>query len=167
MGVDFYNCDICNEIYGDCVGGSCEHCYASWCGECDKTISIFHFGEHIRCDVCFSIDPPKITDEILLNYLLKSVGKTKTVVVAEMRKLPKYSKPQNEYCCTFEEEAHDAVCGGKDCDRIMDDYYDKEMERYATAFRRGWCCVAQGAKELCDACKIKAESSNKKLKVGE
>jgi hypothetical protein len=163
MGVDFYNCDICNEIYADCVGGSCEGCHASWCDRCDAKTSIFNFEDEIRCDLCFSTDPVKITDELVLTYVLASLGKTKADVVAEMRKLPKYIKPQNEYYCTFandkDDEAHEEVCGNNECDRVMDDVHDKELERYVTANRRGWCCVAQGSKDLCHACK------NKKIKL--
>jgi len=55
MGVCYYNCDICEEIYCDCGDYSyCEKCETSFCEDCVDKFEL-EYGkddELINCPIC-------------------------------------------------------------------------------------------------------------------
>jgi hypothetical protein len=53
MGVDYYNCDLCKEIYADCGGGYCDFCRISMCGNCySNDTTEFQLDEKIEIVIC-------------------------------------------------------------------------------------------------------------------
>lgn len=90
MGVDYYSCSNCSETFPDCgYYGNCK-CENILCGPCFKEFKLkygteetYDYGEVSKfCDDC-SLENP--SDNKILNYLLKSLNKTKESVVKEMQ----------------------------------------------------------------------------------
>ncbi|MED3649998.1 hypothetical protein [Heyndrickxia sporothermodurans] len=97
MGIDYYNCEICNEIFSD-VGycGFCGKCEAYLCGHClDKMrekngeIGEDHenagdYGEDAPngCDIC---DGSVIDEVSFINFLTEKIGKTRSELEEEYR----------------------------------------------------------------------------------
>ena len=161
MGVDFYNCCVCNEIYSDCGEyGSCEGCGRSWCGRCD--IETFWYDDDICCDLCFSTDPVELTQEKMLDYALEKLQMTRQQLQEEIKATrPEYTQPEHVYECKTDV---DHECIGVACETLAEDYEDKTLKQYSTAIVRGQCCRAKyptGKDKWCSSC---LESSEKKIK---
>lgn len=150
MGVDYYNCDLCKEIYTTCAGGGgCDMCGASWCSTCDDTHPKFYIADDEYCEKCYP-DPDKkryYTEQEMLDFLLEHVKMTEAELVALMPPLD----TTTDYVCTKTEE-HECVLG---CETLGDNWED-ENEHIC----RGLCCKAKGI-DLCDAC----GNANKKIKL--
>lgn len=155
MGVDFYNCKMCNEIYSDCGDyGRCENCMQSWCYVCKKSGAVeqFYVGDDLYCDFCFSDEPPAYTKKELLQLALKQLGKTKAEFIASL--------PQKEadHCYECFEFSDTHLCGDQNCANIKDDYYDEnesDDEKFPT---RGVCCwirYKDSKDDWCVACSKK------------
>lgn len=146
MGVDYYNCSHCGEIYADCgTYKSCEHCGGSACANCMDDVDFFEFqGEHY-CDLCWEDEIPIYDDGELLNYLLNKYKRTRDEIENE---LPK-KKPKHRYYC---KEKHN--CGSVRCDLIYEDFYSENDWELPS---RGICCLEHKliAAERCSACLIK------------
>lgn len=105
MGVDFYNCTKCNEIFDDCSGyyDTCEKCGERVCFECQVDLNMRSEAEYfddgaepigdywekddkwntlVKCPYC---DGTIITDEEIIKYLLGKFNKTKDEVIAEIK----------------------------------------------------------------------------------
>jgi hypothetical protein len=98
MGVDYYNCEVCNDIYCDAgYYGYCGNCEASLCGSCYDEMRKLHgelgedhekagdFGEDAPkcCSVC---DGSVIDDAVFIEFLSKKLGHTREELEAEFRK---------------------------------------------------------------------------------
>lgn len=157
MGVDYDNCDNCGEIYADCSGyGYCEGCYRSWCVACCKTIKTFHYGDEMRCDLCFSTDPMPIEDSDLLDFVEEKYGTTREELRKELKRArpEDFDVPENAYECQMDDHRHkcnpDCTTLGKNCKHPTED-----LSMYATDRVRGLCCAAKfpAAKEKwCEEC---------------
>ncbi len=159
MGVDFYNCHNCNEIYADCGRyGSCEGCEKSWCESCMDDIKSFDYNDEPRCDLCFLTNVKEIKTKDILSYALKQLNKTKRELEEEMEKLPEFSTPQNKYEC---KGVHSGECN-PNCTNIAADFdFDGEEDKII----RGLCCRGRFQKdEISEYCKI---CSPKKIKIKE
>lgn len=131
MGVDFYNCDICNDIYADCGPcGSCEGCGQSWCGNYDDDMKIFVVGDKACCDLCYVTDPLEITikDDEILAFALEKLGKTRKELIAEMD-LSDRLKP-----------AQCSECAKKQCDRLEETWDDPTRHEDHHDRRKFVCC---------------------------
>jgi hypothetical protein len=147
MGVNFYNCHICGEIYPDCGNyGSCEGCNKSWCDNCNKKHHSFLYGDDIYCDLCFGDEPESIDAEDMIDFMCTKYNTTRDAISAEMPK-----KELRSYECVDEEE-HECH---EDCPLTQESVEDPKSIWY-TCYRRGRCCVAQGTE---------CESKKKKQKV--
>ena len=106
MGVDFYNCDKCNEIFDDCGHkyNSCEECGNRICFWCQVDMKMrseakyFSDGakpigdywkdtgdgwyELIKCPYC---DGTIVTDDEILTYLLDKLKTNKDDVIIEIK----------------------------------------------------------------------------------
>lgn len=163
MGVDFYNCCICNEIYAGCGDyGWCEGCGRSWCGYCDKSQHVFWYDDKICCTWCFSTDPQPIEDNDLLEYALEKLDKSRVELIDELKRdRPEYTEPQNVYECQDNPKSH--ICNKK-CTTLADDFSDEDLKQYSTHQVRGRCCNSKypdNPDEMCESCNKKA----KKVKV--
>lgn len=105
MGVDFYNCSKCDEIFDDCGHkyNSCEACGERICFWCQVDLEMRtqadYFGGAtqplgnyweqdgkwntlIKCPYC---DGTIVTDEEVLNYLLTKLNTNREDVIAEIK----------------------------------------------------------------------------------
>lgn len=159
MGVDFYNCNVCDEIYADYSNyGTCEGCDARWCENCDENIKKFIYDGKECCNVCFSTDPVIITDDEMLDHVLQMLEKTRDDLKREMLLMDMYNKPQNEYKCIDPDGKHE--CNNA-CLVIAEDF-DLEESQLPL---RGLCCVARYKEDkdaYCAEC-----TKDKKLKPAE
>lgn len=97
MGIDYYNCEICDEIFNDCGHyGHCGNCEAIMCGHCYDEMSEKYgelgedhenaddYGEDApnRCDKCTGdiIDP-----NAFLQFVIKKTGLSEEALEAEYR----------------------------------------------------------------------------------
>lgn len=86
MGVDYYNCEICGEIFNDYGHyGHCGKCESTLCGDCydemrekNGELGEDHekaswYGEDAPncCDLC---DGTKIDNEKFINFLTNKIG---------------------------------------------------------------------------------------------
>ncbi len=157
MGVDHYNCCVCKQIFADCNDyGSCEGCNKTWCGDCD--VKTFSYGDEIKCDLCFSTDPVKITEKELLKYALSKLNKTQEELIQDMKNLPIYRDPQNVYECKSDSKH---LCNLK-CTKIADDW-DIDDPDAEPEIARGLCCVARDPVDKEDWCNICLKSSRTQI----
>jgi len=104
MGVDYYNCGVCGEIFTDCgpyeICTKCESFICGWCLE--DTQEKYgtgnppegeegYYGEDAP-DGCSNCDPEIVTDAAINKYLFKQSGKTKEELTAEILRLRKSSQ---------------------------------------------------------------------------
>lgn len=97
MGVDYYNCEICEEIFADAgYYGHCGKCESIMCGNCyDKMrekngeLGEDHeradwYGEDSPncCDLC---DGTKIDEGEFTEFLIKKIGKSREELLEEFR----------------------------------------------------------------------------------
>lgn len=84
MGVDWYPCKSCEEVFCDCGDYTRCECGERWCSlECAEddgyVVKVnIQDDDETSCDFCRGED---FTDTELLNYLLKSVGFTREEAV--------------------------------------------------------------------------------------
>ena len=98
MGVDYYNCEICGEIFADvCHYGHCGNCEATLCGHCfdrmreeNGELGRGHeradwFGEYAPncCDKC---DGTVIDKTAFFEFLANKLGQTVEELEEEYRK---------------------------------------------------------------------------------
>lgn len=147
MGVDFYNCDRCGEIYASCSNyGSCEGCDASWCEFCAQSFESFWVGDAIRCDLCFHpYGPPNPSTEQLLELALFQLKKTRDELHAEWEAGQEWDRLQCD------------ICGVKDCALLAEGWQDDELTDYSTTIRLGRCCKGShySTGEWCTACEAR------------
>jgi len=85
MGVDYYNCDVCNEISNDCG-------YHIWCDTCGAFICESCVDEHgveqddetcetSNCPICAK---KIVTTDQIFDFLLKKVNMTREQVKEEI-----------------------------------------------------------------------------------
>jgi hypothetical protein len=84
MGVDYYNCGICNIIFSDHGDyGLCGNCDKYLCGECNESMKRVYgsFTEEDdnegQCKMCYECDPKCINDDKFIQWLLYKLNKTK------------------------------------------------------------------------------------------
>jgi hypothetical protein len=151
MGVDYYNCDLCDEIYTTCAGGgSCDSCGASWCDRCNEPSPVFYIGDDKYCEHCYP-DPDKKkhhSKREKLDFLLEHAKMTEAELIALMPPL----NVEPDYVCTKTEE-HGCV---QECTTLGHNWEDEDGYQC-----RGLCCKAKGLHELCEAC----ANTNKKIKA--
>lgn len=97
MGIDYYNCEVCDEIFADCGPcGFCGKCEAYLCGHCldemrerNGEIGEDHenaddYGEDAPngCDKC---DGTIINEGAFVAFLVKKIGKTREELEEEFR----------------------------------------------------------------------------------
>lgn len=162
MGVDFYNCDLCNAIYPDCGPcGNCEGCERSWCGSCDKGIRTFWYNGDTRCDVCWPPKAEPITDEALLELALEKFNASRDELEAELKASDdRYREKSFPYQC-----CEDHACGGADCENIDQLTVLDRYKNYCTKDALGICCkvwMPNDRDQWCDACsKTKKQKKSK------
>lgn len=87
MGVDYYNCDVCDEIYCDCGHcGTCEECMSGLCGICyDEAVEKFGMEDDllVRCQVCSG---DFVSDLDVINFLLEKTKGSREDVENEIRR---------------------------------------------------------------------------------
>lgn len=99
MGVDFYNCEICEEIFNDCGHyGHCAKCESTLCGDCydkmyeknggldedDENYGYWGEGAPACCDKC---DGTVIDKTAFFQFLADKLGKEIEELEAEFRAL--------------------------------------------------------------------------------
>ncbi|MGY3188742.1 hypothetical protein ACVWXS_003466 [Lysinibacillus sp. TE18511] len=97
MGVDYYNCEICDEIFNDCGHfGHCGNCESILCGDCydEMRKKNGELGEdHERaswygedspngCDIC---DGSHIDPNAFLKFVIAKTGKSEEELEVEYR----------------------------------------------------------------------------------
>lgn len=99
MGVDYYNCAICDDIFADCwYNGFCGNCGEWLCGTCYDAMREEHgelgedhenasnYGEDAAscCDICTGehIDPNEF-----LQFVIKKTGLSEEVLETEFREM--------------------------------------------------------------------------------
>lgn len=156
MGVDYYNCKMCGDIFADCSDhGTCEGCYATWCEGCKHSVTTFVFGGEERCDFCWHGGPKRVKKQQLLDFAVKKLKTTVEALEEEFcaQAGPEYRESRDSYYCT---QCAKGECANKRCTQIdkdcdLDDPDDDDQHR-------GYCCAAQikfcGASEdeLCEGC---------------
>lgn len=100
MGVDYYNCEMCEEIFSDAgYWGTCGNCESMMCGHCHDEMRTKNgvlgeehenaddFGEDAPncCDKC---DGSKLDETAFVNYLIAKLGKTRAELEEDFRKEP-------------------------------------------------------------------------------
>lgn len=90
MGVDYYNCDACEEIYADCEDGLsyCEKCENNFCSKCTTKYGLREMYDDDNeeewlenCPVCAK---KVVKTHELIDYMLKKLDKTKEEMEAEI-----------------------------------------------------------------------------------
>ena len=163
MGIDYYTCCFCDEIYaGD--GGSCAGCHAHWCHRCAEDENPFWFDGKVRCTMCFDTLPNNIDTDDLLDYALEKIGQTRSELYDELKlKRPELCAPTHTYTCQ-QTEPH--PCCNKECETLEDEHRDSALSgTYETDYVRGFCCNAKGCDDLCTPCKTAAAGANKKARI--
>lgn len=67
MGVDFYSCDCCGEVFDDCgYWESCRNCNNVYCDECVSKIKYIkdETGDVISCPICIDEELKNKKDKI-------------------------------------------------------------------------------------------------------
>ena len=91
MGVDYYTCDACGEVFSDCGHcGLCEGCEADLCGECyDKSTSKYQGdnddGEWQPLEKCIVCQKDVVTDAMIVAFYLKTSGRTREQVEKDIK----------------------------------------------------------------------------------
>jgi len=141
MGVDYYNCDICNEIYADCgTYESCQTCGASWCANCMDEYEIFMIDDEERCDLCFNTEPSQPSVGEILNLVLQKTGISKQDIIQELQQY----QVTNRYYCSIQDLEEHPYCGSTKCLRLSESSSSHANDGYYTTNNiRGLCCVAR------------------------
>lgn len=107
MSVDFYNCDICGEIYDDCGGlyDVCEECGTRICYYCQVDLGMrtkpdyFDEGAELLGEYwdrndkyplltsCPHCKKEIIDNDTILSYLLKKYNLDKEEIITEIKKI--------------------------------------------------------------------------------
>ena len=98
MGVDFYNCNICDEIFNDCGDyGICSNCEGMMCDTCHQEM-VKKYGNpeigsdaersygdmsSIKCDICSGVI---VTDKDIVDYIIDITGNTKQELEDKVRR---------------------------------------------------------------------------------
>lgn len=154
MGVDFYNCHICNEIYADCADHDwCEHCDASWCGNCmeDGSNEKFTYHGEERCSLCAPTGKAREpTPEELLSFILERHQLDLAEEVRAIQETPGFRRAIEYYECG-ECALSDVDCN-PDCQRLSEEINGI----------RGRCCKAIHEEDKdgwCSSCLKRTKSS--------
>lgn len=98
MGVDYFNCPICNSIFNDCGPfGWCSQCERRLCGDChakqierygqvqENSYAANDYGDDavLQCDCCSG---KIISDSDIIDYLLEDSGTSKEDVIDAIKK---------------------------------------------------------------------------------
>jgi len=93
MGVDYYNCGICGEIFNDCgYFGYCSNCGEMLCGHChdeqiekhgnpeegSEAASDYGEGSAAKCDICSG---EIIQDHDIIQWFVNETGITEEEVI--------------------------------------------------------------------------------------
>lgn len=159
MGVDYYNCDYCKEIFSDCEDyGICESCYSRWCSDCERygNCKSFIFEGKQRCGFCWKDAPRDIKKGLLLDFALEKLCTTQEVLEKEFREQAgsEYREIRDTFYCT---QCEPGECASKECERVAIpcDVDDPNEEHQHC----GYCCVSQinfqglGDDESCTSCR--------------
>lgn len=158
MGVDFYNCESCGEIYADCGEcDQCQGCHKEWCGICMRNgrVEKWIYGGDHYCTLCWKDSPPTPPDDELLEFALDMMKiDRKEFMDAFLKKNPKYLEVPNYFAC--QECGEDNECANRDCEYVGDEFRPEATDRWGGTIppERGACCKRQGRtpEEWCDAC---------------
>lgn len=148
MGVDYYNCVVCNEIYADCEDyGSCDGCNASWGPCCVDDIKTFIFSGESRCTLCWRDTPKRPDSDELIQFALKKLKTTKDELENEFCAEDK--TPKDYFYCT---ECPTQKCANTECERVSNPHEDDDG--CYKIQRIGFCCKAQKLEDdmWCDVC---------------
>lgn len=90
MGVDYYTCDVCSEVYCDCgYCGLCEECSAGLCGDCyDKAIDKYGKDDDGQLNACQICSQDVISDKEVLNFMLKKYDVSRADIETEIKVTP-------------------------------------------------------------------------------
>ena len=81
MGMDFYSCENCGEIFDDCGSyGVCHKCNAWFCDDCDNKYRVEE--ENGKCPICSGETVP---EKRLLDFALKKLKTSKEKLKREYR----------------------------------------------------------------------------------
>lgn len=163
MGVDFYNCDICNEIYPDCGKyDTCESCGISWCHICiyHERNDQFMYNGQVYCSICGprqQVRDPE--DDELLEYILMKYNINKDVEIRNLKSTAQFQdEVEKYYCTTSVDDMHGELdCNMTDCDNVamlfeMEESYD------GIAYQKGRCCrdlFGEDRNQWCGNCQKK------------
>ena len=169
MGVDFYNCAICNEIYPDCGKyDNCEGYGGSWCGECmyngNNRKSLYDGDPY--CELCEPRTTPREpTEKQLLQHIIEKYNINKEEEIIELQQTRKFQDEVTKYyCTTSENDMHGALeCNSDGCEYLEHDY-EMDESKYGITLERGRCCrdvYRDDQDEWCHSC---LETNKKKRK---
>lgn len=138
MGVDYYNCEVCNEIYAYCNDcSSCEGCDARWGPCCIDDVQKFIFNGEERCTLCWKDTPKRPDSDELLQFALKKLKKTEYELENEFCAEEDRTPPDYFYCT----ECPTRECPNTECECVSKPHEDDdgcyEIQRI------GFCCKAQ------------------------
>lgn len=155
MGVDYYNCKNCGDIFPDCSAyGYCEGCGVHWCQSCKSSVEVFVFDGEKRCDFCWKDTPKRVKSSQLLTLAIKKLKTTHDELEAEFRAQagPEFREAKDRFYCT---ECPEGDCANEKCERVaesfdLDDPEDNDQHR-------GYCCQAQvphglESDDFCEPC---------------
>lgn len=150
MGVDYYNCDNCNEIFTTCDDhGHCRGCRSTWCQDCLYSVKTFRYGNTFRCTLCFNSEPVEISDSDLLDFALEKLKTDRETLRVELKRArpDEFDKADEEYTCQNRKKH---ICP-PNCQTLSDD--DDDPEESDPDIRRGLCCASKEA-DLCEPCSV-------------
>lgn len=154
MGVTYYNCDNCGDIFNSYTfGGFCDHCDSRWCADCKNSIQRFLFANEERCTQCFDTVPDVPTENEVLTFALGKLGMTRAELIQEFVTNAgpdsRFHSSSDEYRCT---QCPAGTCASTQCEQIDQDYERPNEDDEIPA--RGYCCVAQEEPhaEFCAPC---------------
>lgn len=155
MGVDYHNCDVCNDIFSSCDDYNiCDGCRKRWCTSC--RVDQFIFNGEARCDLCWQDAPKAVKSSELLDFCCEKYKTTRKDIEKEYRVQAngdEYREPEDSFYCTM---CVTRDCADTKCVRIDElcevDDIDVDLQI------KGVCCRAQikycGTDEddMCDEC---------------
>lgn len=116
MGVDYYNCKVCGEIFADCSDyGTCESCYAHWCHSCMREVTTFMFNNEERCEFCWKDEPKHPKPDVLLDFAVKKLKTTHEELRQEFvaQAGPEYRHGRDKFYCT---QCDEGECASTKCE---------------------------------------------------